>query len=60
MITTRPYRHALSTADALQELRRCSGTQFDPVVVRALCAEVDSARERAGRRRARSATADTA
>jgi two-component system, cell cycle response regulator len=41
MITTRPYRHALSTADALQELRRCSGTQFDPVVVRALCAEVD-------------------
>ena len=45
MITTRPYRHALSTADALQELRRCSGTQFDPVVVRALCAEVDSARE---------------
>jgi HD-GYP domain-containing protein (c-di-GMP phosphodiesterase class II) len=45
MITTRPYRRALSTADALQELRRCSGTQFDPVVVRALCAEVDSARE---------------
>ncbi len=43
MITTRPYRHALSTADALRELRRCSGTQFDPVVVRALCAEVDSA-----------------
>ncbi len=45
MITTRPYRHALCTADALHELRRCSGTQFDPVVVRALCAEVDSARE---------------
>jgi two-component system, cell cycle response regulator len=44
MITTRPYRYALSTTDALQELRRCSGTQFDPVVVRALCAEVDSAR----------------
>ena len=43
MITTRPYRLALSTADALQELRRGSGTQFDPVVVRALCAEVDSA-----------------
>jgi diguanylate cyclase (GGDEF)-like protein len=47
MITTRPYRHALSTADALRELRRCSGTQFDPVVVRALCAEVDPAREAA-------------
>ena len=41
MITTRPYRKALSVADALAELRRCSGTQFDPVVVRALCAEVD-------------------
>jgi diguanylate cyclase (GGDEF)-like protein len=47
MITTRPYRHALSTADALQELRRGSGTQFDPVVVRALCAEVDSAHDAA-------------
>ena len=45
MIATRPYRHALEPADALRELRRRSGTQFDPVVVRALCAEVDSARE---------------
>jgi two-component system cell cycle response regulator len=45
MITTRPYRHALSRADALRELRRCSGTQFDPVVVRALCAEVDGTRD---------------
>jgi diguanylate cyclase (GGDEF)-like protein len=44
MITTRPYRKALTRQDALAELRRCSGTQFDPVVVRALCAEVDGAR----------------
>ena len=44
MITTRPYRRALSTADALAELRRCSGTQFDPVVVRALCAEIEGPR----------------
>jgi diguanylate cyclase (GGDEF)-like protein len=40
MITTRPYRRALGHADALAELRRCSGTQFDPDVVRAVCAEV--------------------
>ena len=43
MITTRPYRHALSTADALRSCAAAAGTQFDPVVVRALCAEVDSA-----------------
>jgi HD-GYP domain-containing protein (c-di-GMP phosphodiesterase class II) len=43
-ITTRPYRRALSTADALAELRRCSGTQFDRVVVRALCAEIERPR----------------
>jgi diguanylate cyclase (GGDEF)-like protein len=47
MITTRPYRKAMSADDALAELRRCSGTQFDPVVVRALCTEVDGAHEAA-------------
>jgi diguanylate cyclase (GGDEF)-like protein len=40
MITTRPYRRAMSAADALAELQRCSGTQFDPDVVDALCDEV--------------------
>ena len=44
MMTNRPYRKALSQSEALTELRRCSGTQFDPLVVRALCAEVDGAR----------------
>lgn len=33
MITERPYRRALSTDDALDELRRCAGKQFDPAVV---------------------------
>lgn len=33
MITNRPYRTALTPRAALQELRRCAGTQFDPVVV---------------------------
>jgi HD-GYP domain-containing protein (c-di-GMP phosphodiesterase class II) len=40
MITTRPYRKAMNTTDALAELQRCAGTQFDPDVVEALCAEV--------------------
>jgi two-component system cell cycle response regulator len=44
MTTTRPYRQALSRREALTELRRCSGTQFDPTVVRALCAEVATPR----------------
>jgi HD-GYP domain-containing protein (c-di-GMP phosphodiesterase class II) len=38
MTTDRPYRNALSEADALAELQRCSGTQFDPAVVDALVA----------------------
>jgi diguanylate cyclase (GGDEF)-like protein len=33
MTTDRPYRSALEPAEALAELRRCSGTQFDPEVV---------------------------
>jgi HD-GYP domain-containing protein (c-di-GMP phosphodiesterase class II) len=40
MTTTRPYRDALDHAAAAAELARCSGTQFDPVVVDALLAEV--------------------
>ena len=34
--TTRPYRAAAPAHAALEELRRCSGTQFDPLVVDAL------------------------
>jgi putative nucleotidyltransferase with HDIG domain len=33
MISDRPYRKALSMEHALKEIRRCSGTQFDPKVV---------------------------
>jgi HD-GYP domain-containing protein (c-di-GMP phosphodiesterase class II) len=35
MITERPYQRAMGAASALQELRRCAGTQFDPDVVEA-------------------------
>ncbi len=38
MTTDRPYRGARSRADALAELRRCSGSHFDPRVVDALVA----------------------
>ena len=34
--TDRPYRERRSAAEALAELRRCAGAQFDPVVVAAL------------------------
>jgi len=34
--TDRPYRQGRSPAEALAELRRCAGAQFDPVVVAAL------------------------
>jgi HD-GYP domain-containing protein (c-di-GMP phosphodiesterase class II) len=36
----RPYRAAGSTEDALEELGRCAGTQFDPRVVEALAADL--------------------
>lgn len=36
MTSDRPYRRARSVDDAIAELHRCSGTQFDPEVVDAL------------------------
>jgi diguanylate cyclase (GGDEF)-like protein len=36
MITDRPYRAAMSSADAIEELKACAGVQFDPEVVSAL------------------------
>jgi two-component system cell cycle response regulator len=36
MTANRPYRSARPAADAMAELRRCAGSQFDPVVVEAL------------------------
>jgi len=37
MLSDRVYRLGMSTAEALAELRRCTGTQFDPTVVEAFC-----------------------
>jgi HD-GYP domain-containing protein (c-di-GMP phosphodiesterase class II) len=42
MTTTRSYRKAMPVADAVAEVTRCSGTQFDPAVVEALLAVVEA------------------
>ena len=38
MTSDRPYRAAVTHDEALAELRRCAGTQFDPRVVDAFIA----------------------
>ncbi|MEA2429499.1 MAG: hypothetical protein QOF37_3127, partial [Thermoleophilaceae bacterium] len=43
MTTDRPYSAARPVADALDELRRCAGTQFDPQVVATLVAHLERA-----------------
>jgi two-component system cell cycle response regulator len=47
MTTERPYRQPISKEEAVSELRRCAGTQFDPMVVEAFCRVI--ARERRDR-----------
>jgi diguanylate cyclase (GGDEF)-like protein len=37
MTKQRPYSEAITVAEALSELRRCSGSQFHPHIVRAFC-----------------------
>jgi two-component system cell cycle response regulator len=40
MTEGRPYRSAFSKEEALEELRRCAGTQFDPDLVRTFAEQV--------------------
>jgi HD-GYP domain-containing protein (c-di-GMP phosphodiesterase class II) len=40
MTSTRSYRGARPVAEAIQELRKCAGTQFDPVFVDAFVAAI--------------------
>ena len=44
MTSDRPYRPGLSMDEALAEIARCSGTQFDPRVVDAIMEAVDGGR----------------
>jgi HD-GYP domain-containing protein (c-di-GMP phosphodiesterase class II) len=47
MTTDRPYRKAMPVEEAVAELRKNSGTQFEPRVVDALIAVVETDRARA-------------
>jgi HD-GYP domain-containing protein (c-di-GMP phosphodiesterase class II) len=40
MVSDRPYRSSVPIREAIEEMRRCAATQFDPVVVQALIGEV--------------------
>ena len=42
MTCERPYRHAFAFEDALAEVERCAGSQFDPDVASALLAAADA------------------
>ncbi len=42
MTTTRSYRGARTIDDAVHELRRCKGSQFDPVMVECLVEAIDA------------------
>jgi response regulator RpfG family c-di-GMP phosphodiesterase len=42
MMGHRPFSDAITVEEALAELRRCSGTQFHPLVVETFCALVES------------------
>jgi putative two-component system response regulator len=44
MTSDRTYRPCLSMEEAIAEIARCSGTQFDPCVVDAMMSAVDSGR----------------
>jgi HD-GYP domain-containing protein (c-di-GMP phosphodiesterase class II) len=45
MISPRPYREPVTISEALNELRRCRGSQFDPPIVDAFCALIESRSE---------------
>lgn len=42
MTSPRPYREQLSSQQALNELKRCAGTQFDPELVDVFCKLIES------------------
>ena len=45
MTSPRPYREQLSMEEAVKELKRCAGTQFDPDIVELFCKTVQPLKE---------------
>jgi putative nucleotidyltransferase with HDIG domain len=43
MTSERPYQKPVSKGDAIEELRRCSGAHFDPIVIEAFVEELSEA-----------------
>ena len=44
MVSTRPYKAAMTAHDAVAELQRCAGTQFDATVVEAFASVLADSR----------------
>lgn len=42
MVNNRSYRNAMSKKEAMEELRRCAGTQFDPSIVAEFLAMIET------------------
>jgi two-component system, cell cycle response regulator len=44
MTGERPYKTPITAQEAVAELRRCAGTQFDPLLVETVCHAIDASR----------------
>jgi len=51
MTSDRPYRKALSQEEAVKELKRCGGTQFDPALVEVFIKALEENRKEAEERK---------
>jgi HD-GYP domain-containing protein (c-di-GMP phosphodiesterase class II) len=54
MTAGRPYREAYTEGEAVEEIRRCAGTQFDPRVVEEFARVLETAAEPDGAPKRRS------
>lgn len=48
IMSKRPYKEAKTSIEAIKELKRCSGTQFDPSVVQVFLQVIDEENKEAG------------
>lgn len=58
MVSNRSYRKGMPIKDAIQELRRCSSTQFDPVLVELFIEIIESGSLKSGRNHSQAFTGD--